>query len=432
MRQLLMPQPRCRADRNYPAATVPALVACLALAGNTVSAQPTEATRAALPSCSTALQPVAARIEACLAALTGGYADRMAAASVLGALGRTAVPALRTCIDAMRDDLRTAMCARALWLTRTSDGSTLLLELTRRAALGPETRSELALAIADLRLVAALPALEAWLHEADEPSQASAALALFALAPERWLSLAPPLQLRIAMALADRGYNDQALRTSAAFLAQAPQLARVLIRALPEGAAPTRRILFLLSRIGSPALAPEVAAFFGSSGDPASVAALPLLGQWSSPLAVATLRTRTASPSQELAAEAARYLGTLAAAGNLEASTTLLELWRGNTNATTRCALGPAMVRNGVLPPAVELAALLDSPCRHDMTIVWASTEPRLIDELTMWLAAHPSDVARDNVVTALAWQCAHRAKVAACRPARRWLKDIARPTHPD
>jgi hypothetical protein len=109
-----------------------------------------------------------------------------------------------------------------------------------------------------------------------------------------------------------------------------------------------------------------------------------LLGRWESPLGIPAAVKALASADPRSLEEVARYLRLFPAEEKVRQA--LKQAWEAAPGAEARCPLAFALVRIGQEPDAVELAALLRSRCRHDMTILGQARAAR-VARLVEWLA---------------------------------------------
>jgi hypothetical protein len=368
------------------------------------------------------------------------------AMSVLAAIGKPALAALGLCSREEHDDEVRARCTRALGLTKLAEAKEQLVALAGRDDLHDRTVAELAIALSSAGDLRALTLLARFVH-GDDPSSHSAATALFELDPAYYQRLPESSQVAYALAIADAGW----LKTQHAqtFSAHAPALAKILSKRMRSGqlelngkAIGVGRWFLLLGRLGSADNAPEVVAMAQSlASEAARSAALDLLAQWRSPLGLSiavTMIREGLSQNQKgrspALASAGRYLHTLANQQDAAAQKAIGALWLASDGRNgIRCELVFGYASMTPAPPASEVAALLASPCRHDLTILLDRPERGLIDGLVAFLHAPAADAETVRLAReALAWQCAGRLRSPLCQKAAPLLRGVPRPSHPD
>lgn len=369
-------------------------------------------------------------LQACLAKLREPGAARFEASEALGRLGQPALESLAQCARTEADMTVAGMCVRALELTGLAEASVPILEAARRKDLSSDGISYAAIAIGKRRLAEAVPVLEQWLDRAQDSEAASGAIALFQVDPERFRSLTPKRRLAYAAAMGDRAHTWKEVRESEAYRRQIGELMALCAAALKSGELAPIPALLALRNAGGPENAPDVAAFLETAGPADFRNALDVLQKWEAPHGIPAAVRALSAEDRRSVDEAARYLGRFK--DDERARKALRDAWAGAKDEDARCTLAFPMARMGLEPDAVELAQLLASRCRHDMTILWDRLVPARVSRLVEYLnSAKKDDPMRAAVQEALEWQCAQR-KETACKPAAKHVKGARRPSHPD
>lgn len=370
-------------------------------------------------------------LEACLLKLRQPGAARFEGSEALGRMGAPALPALAECARKETDPTVAGMCIRALGLTNLPEADALILEAARRADLAGDALTYAAMALGKRKPAGAVPILEAWIDRPDEAESAAGAIGVFQVDPERFRAMSPERRVRYAFALGDRGHTWPEVRDSAAYRAQRAELMALCAAGLRSGALKPVKALLALRNEGDASAAPDVAAFL-EGAEPADFRnALGVLEKWKAPDGIpAAIKALAAAEPREREAPA-RYLALFPDDEKVREG--LRAAWAASAEPDARCPLALPMVRSGVEPDAVELAQLLGSRCRHDLTIAWDGLVPARVARLVEYLArAAKDDPARPLALKALEWQCAGRTKQAECKGAAKWVKGAARPSHPD
>lgn len=387
------------------------------------------------------------------------------AITVLGLWGQPAVDPLDQCVQTEKDDEARARCVRALGEVHTALASERLLYWAAQTDLGPSTISALAIALGQAKDQRALPLLGRFVVDDEFPSH-SAAITLFELDPTYYTRLPLPNQVAYAVGVADTGFLKE--HYSATFQTHAPSLAKILAEQIKSGNWALHgkdilliRWLHLLEQVGSAAHAADVYSLWPKiQDDSGRSSVLSLLSKWHAPLAVTeaqqVIAQSLSNPQLDhslAVSSAGRYLRTLAADGNGEAALALGTLWQASGSSVpstpkesaaeqassvrrrqgVRCLLVFSYHHIKPMPPATEVAALIDSPCRHDMSILLDTPDPYLVDGLVLALSKARKDAAdTDALRSALAWQCAKRLRLAVCKKAAPYLQGVRRPSHED